>query len=138
MIVNLVEFLGAVFVLIGTAFMLISAVGVIKMPDLYLRMSSSTKTSTLGVASMLLGAVFFFLGDEEVGVLTRTIAIIFFILLTAPVAAHLLGRAGYYNGVPLWDKTKYDDLKGKFDPKTQTVDSMDSTIEVTSGEQQSS
>ncbi len=135
MIVDLIEFLGAVFVLIGTVFMLISAVGVIKMPDLYLRMSSSTKTSTLGVASMLMGAVFFFLGDEEVGVLTRTIAIIFFILLTAPVAAHLLGRAGYYNGVPLWEKTKYDDLEGKFDPKTQTVDS---TIETTHGEQQTS
>ena len=133
MIVDLVDFLGVIFVLIGTIFMLISAVGVIKMPDLYLRMSASTKTSTLGVASMLLGAVFFFMGEEELGVITRTIAIIFFILLTAPVAAHLLGRAGYYNGVPLWDKTKYDDLAGKFDPKTQTVDS---TIESPSAEQQ--
>ena len=131
MILQFVDFLGVIFVLIGTIFMLISAVGVIKMPDLYLRMSASTKTSTLGVASMLLGAVFFFMGEEELGVITRTIAIIFFILLTAPVAAHLLGRAGYYNGVPLWDKTKYDDLEGKFDPKTQTVDS---TIESPSGE----
>lgn len=135
MIVDLVDFLGTIFVLIGTLFMLISAVGVIKMPDLYLRMSASTKTSTLGVACMLMGAVFFFLGEEEIGVITRTIAIIFFILLTAPVAAHLLGRAGYYNGVPLWDKTKYDDLEDKFDPKTQTVDS---TIESSSGEQQTS
>ena len=135
MIVDLVDFLGAIFVLIGTLFMLISAVGVIKMPDLYLRMSASTKTSTLGVACMLMGAVFFFFGEEELGVITRTIAIIFFILLTAPVAAHLLGRAGYYNGVPLWDKTKYDDLEGKFDPKTQTVDS---NFESPSGEQQTS
>ena len=133
MIVDRVDFLGVIFVLIGTIFMLISAVGVIKMPDLYLRMSASTKTSTLGVACMLMGAVFFFMGEEELGVITRTIAIIFFILLTAPVAAHLLGRAGYYNGVPLWDKTKYDDLKGKFDPKTQVVDS---TIESPSGEHQ--
>ena len=116
--------LGFILVLIGTAFMLLSAVGALKMPDLYLRMSASSKTSTLGVASILLGAVFFFLGDNQLGVTTRALAVLFFILMTAPVAAHMLGRAAYYSGVTLWDKTECDEMHGQYNPESQTLDSQ--------------
>ena len=112
------EVISAFLIIFGTALILISALGVVRMPDLYLRMSASTKSSTLGVGAILLGAAIYF---NELGVASRAIATIFFILLTAPVAAHMMSRAAYFNGVPLWDGTRYDELKGRYDIKTHTL-----------------
>ena len=39
--------------------------------------------------------------------------IIFFLLLTAPVAAHLIGRAAYRTGTPLWERTVLDEWQGQ-------------------------
>jgi multicomponent Na+:H+ antiporter subunit G len=112
------EIISVGLIFIGTAFILISALGVVRMPDLYLRMSSSTKASTLGVGAMLLGAAVYF---NELGVTSRAIATIIFVLLTAPVAAHMMGRAAYFNGVPLWEKTAYDELRGRYNTQTHTL-----------------
>ncbi|MCG3212056.1 MAG: Na(+)/H(+) antiporter subunit G [Anaerolineae bacterium] len=115
------EILSLLFLAAGTVFILISAVGVVRMPDIYLRMSASTKSSTLGVGFILLGAAAYFFHD--LGVFSRAIAIIVFLLLTAPVSAHMIGRAAYHTGVPLWRKSRYDDLYGKFDPQGKHLDS---------------
>jgi len=112
------EIISIALLLIGTAFILISAIGVVRMPDLYLRMSASTKASTLGVGSVLLAAAIYF---NELGLTSRAIAIVFFVLLTAPVSAHLMGRAAYFNGVPLWKGTQYDELKGQYDLTTHEL-----------------
>lgn len=118
------EFITIIFLLFGTILMLISALGVVRMPDLYLRMSSSTKASTIGVGTVLLATAVYF---NNLGIASRAIAVIFFLLLTAPIAAHMMGRAAYFTGVPLWDGTRYDELKGKYNPKTQTVAGLETT-----------
>ena len=74
------------------------------------------------MGAILLGAAIYF---NELGVASRAIATIFFILFTAPVAAHMMGRAAYFNGVPLWDGTRYDELKGRYDIKTHTLGGSD-------------
>ena len=79
-----------------------------RMPDVFNRMSASTKAATLGVGCTLMGVAFYF-GDFATFI--RASAIIVFLLLTAPVAAHLLGRAAYQDGVPLWEGTIFDDLR---------------------------
>jgi multicomponent Na+:H+ antiporter subunit G len=117
----IIEILSLILLLTGTAFIMISALGVVRMPDLYLRMSASTKSSTLGVGLILLSTATYYYHD--LGVFSRAIAIMIFLLLTAPVSAHMIGRAAYHTGVPLWHKTRYDDLYGKFDPKKQEVNS---------------
>ena len=91
--------------LLGTALMAIAALGVIRMPDLYLRTSVSSKGVTLGVAALLLAAAVTF-GDLAVS--GRALAVIFFMLVTAPVAAHLLARAAYRNDVAFWSETRLD------------------------------
>jgi multicomponent Na+:H+ antiporter subunit G len=90
----------------GTAFMLVAAIGLLRLPDLYTRMHAVTKAGTLGIGLTLVSAAVAF-GD--VSVTTRALVALLFVLLTAPVSAHMLGRAGYLGGVPLWDGTAFDD-----------------------------
>jgi len=105
----------AILLILGSFFVLIAAVGVVRLPDLLMKMHASTKAGTLGAGLTLLSVAFVF---AEVSVTTRVIAIIFFLLLTAPVAAHIIGRAGYYSGLNLWKGTItdefYSDYPGRF------------------------
>ena len=93
---------------VGAFFILVAGLGLVRMPDVFLRMSASTKAATLGVGCTVLGVARYF-GDFATFI--RAMAIIVFLLLTTPVAAHLLGRAAYQDGVPLWKGTEFDDLR---------------------------
>lgn len=115
----LLDFLTVLFLLIGTFFMLVASVGVIRLPDLYMRMSASTKSATLGVTFTLLAAAIYFFDD--LGSATRLIATIIFVYATAPVAAHMLGRAGYFVKVKLWDHTLADELEGNYDREREIL-----------------
>ncbi len=95
----------------GAAFMAIAALGVVRMPDLFTRMQAATKTGTAGAGCILLGTALFF---GELQVATNTGVVIAFLFLTAPVAAHMLARAGYLVGTPLAPETHPDELKEKF------------------------
>jgi multicomponent Na+:H+ antiporter subunit G len=105
---------------LGTSFILLAGIGIVRMPDVYLRISVTTKAATLGIGLILMGAAMYF---NELGITSRVIAIIFFLLLTAPVGAHMIGRASYFTGIKPWDKSVYDDIKGKYDPKTHELSS---------------
>lgn len=97
----------ATLLTIGALFALIAAIGILRMPDFYMRISATTKASTLG-ASFILGATA--LHFEDAAVSGKIIAIIAFIVLTTPVAAHMIGRAAHHSGVPLWKESVQDDL----------------------------
>ena len=92
----------------GGAWMLIAALGVLRMPDLFSRMQASAKAGTLGVGVLVLSVAIHF-GDLEVS--SRAALIIAFFFLTAPVAAHMIARAAYLIGVPLWRGTQRDELR---------------------------
>ena len=62
-------------------------------------------------------------GDGSCTLGSAVVAVVTFILLTAPVAAHVIGRAAYFVGVPLWEGTVKDVLRDKYDPKTHHVES---------------
>lgn len=96
----------------GTAFMLVASIGLLRLPDLYTRMHAVTKAGTLGVGLTLVSAAVAF-GD--VSVTTRTLVALLFVLLTAPVAAHMIGRAGYLGGVALWADTAFDHWDADYD-----------------------
>jgi multicomponent Na+:H+ antiporter subunit G len=93
----------------GTFFMLVAAIGVLRMPDLLMRMHAATKAGTVG-ASLLLLAVAVHFG--ETGVAIRALATIVFLVLTGPVAAHVIGRAAYLSGsLRLWERTLVDEWR---------------------------
>lgn len=97
-----------VFVLLGVGLLLIAAIGIVSMPDLFLRMSAATKAATLGAASLLLAAALHF---GELSIIAQVTATIFFLFLTAPVGAHIIGRAAYRKGkAPLYEGTILDEL----------------------------
>lgn len=104
---------------LGTIFILLAGIGIIRMPDLFLRISVTTKAATLGVGLLLLGTALYF---GKVSITTRATAIILFLFLTAPIGAHLIGRASYFVGIPLWKKSVIDELKGKYDKKTHDLE----------------
>lgn len=94
-----IDILLALLLVLGGAFAFVAGLGVLRMPDVLIRMHASTKAGTLGCGLILLGVAVDF-GD--VSTVSRAVAAIVFLLVTAPVAAHMIGRAAYRAGVPLW------------------------------------
>lgn len=107
---------------IGALAILLASIGILRMPDLYLRLSVTTKAATLGVGLILVGAALQF---QNVGVTSRVLAIIFFITLTAPISAQLIARASYLVKVNLWKHTITDELEGMYDEETNTLKSTE-------------
>lgn len=115
----------AVAIVIGSLFMLIAGIGLVRFPDLYLRMSATTKAATFGVGFSLLAAALHF---YDWGISTRALATIVFIFISAPVAAHIVGRAAYLNRVPLWKNTLCDELEGRYDVKSHRLANAEQAV----------
>ena len=111
----MIHLLVAALLVTGTTFILLAAIGVVRMPDVYMRMQVSTKGASLGAGCLLLAVPVFF-GDVAIGV--RALLIIVFIFLTTPISAHMLARAAYIVGVPLWEGSVVDELEGRYDRDT--------------------
>jgi multicomponent Na+:H+ antiporter subunit G len=92
----------------GSAFALLAAVGVLRMPDVFTRMQASTKASTFGLGCLLVGAA---LQLADFGSFIRVTSIGAFVLLTTPVSGHVIARASYFADVPLWAGTVLDERR---------------------------
>mgnify|MGYP006293706149 CR=1 FL=1 len=111
----MIDLIIAVFLISGAAFMVLAALGILRLPDLPTRMHSSTKAGAMGAMLIMVGVV---IGFSEWLALARGMAIVLFIMMTTPIAAHAIGRAGYFIGVPLWDGTIKDELRENYDSRT--------------------
>lgn len=110
----------AILLLGGALLMLLAALGLLRLPDLLTRLHVLSKAGTVGASAFMLAVA---LAIPKVAVLTRAIAVVVFLVLTAPIAAHLLARAAYFLGVPLGEKTVRDDLEGEYDYDEHTLSS---------------
>ncbi|MCQ4088586.1 monovalent cation/H(+) antiporter subunit G [Saccharibacillus sp. JS10] len=107
---TIVEWIAVVLALAGAIFCAISAFGLIRLPDVYLRSHAATKSAALGVLFVLIGAfIYFWVVDGIVN--AKLLLAIVFVFLTSPVAGHLNGRAAYRSGVKLWKGSVRDDFK---------------------------
>ncbi len=102
--------ISALFLLAGSAICLIAALGVLRLPDFFLRMHAATKAGVAGAGLVLIGVAF---AEPSVGMWVKVALALAFLLLTTPIAGHLLARAGYVAGVPLWGGTYRDELEGE-------------------------
>ncbi len=98
---------GDVLIGIGVTLMVIAGFGLLRLPDVFSRMHAGTKAASLGLACILLGVALLLPGSEAT---VKLVAALIFQVVTAPVAAHVIGRGAYRSGVKLWEGTLYDEL----------------------------
>jgi len=79
----------------GGFFLMVAALGMLVLPDVFQRMHAMTKAGTLGVVSLVLGVALYH-GDAATTL--PAVLIIGFFLITAPIAGHMIGRAAYHRG----------------------------------------
>ncbi|MEI8176331.1 MAG: monovalent cation/H(+) antiporter subunit G [Candidatus Omnitrophota bacterium] len=96
------ESLGTFFLVFGLVFDFVGCLGLVRFPDIYNRLHVSIKCVTMGTSSILL-ALFLYRGFSPAGI--KALLCIIFLLLTAPVSAHVIARSALKSGVKLWGKS---------------------------------
>ena len=86
----MIDLIVPILVLLGSFFILIASIGLIRFNDLYSRMHATTKATSFGVLLILLGVSLFF---GTLSVVIKSLLVIIFIYLTAPLAAHSIAKS---------------------------------------------
>ena len=103
----IIEIISSVLVVCGSLFLLIASIGILKLPDFYIRNSAVTKAITFGLSLMLIGIALYY---YTIAVSLKIAGIIFFIFLTSPVSGHVISRAAWKNKVSFWKETDINDF----------------------------
>lgn len=99
------EIIISISLLIGATFLLIGSYGLVRLPDIYMRLHSPTKASTLGITGVLVASMIFqshlkgFLSIQE-------LLITLFLLITAPVAANMIAKTALHQRTKALEKTR--------------------------------
>lgn len=101
------EWTASICFLLGCALTLIAAIGVLRFPDLLSRMHAATKPQVLGLVFTMVGLAIS-LGSSQLT--WKLLLVVAFQFMTAPVAAHMVGRAGYRTGKVREDLLVVDEL----------------------------
>nr|WP_238380852.1 monovalent cation/H(+) antiporter subunit G [Methanolobus vulcani] len=91
---------------IGLFFVFLAMLGLARLPDVYNRLHATTKIGTLGAFGVML-SILLKVGFSPMGVKAMTVAL--FILVTSPVAAHMISRAAHRHGVGLCKESVIDE-----------------------------
>jgi multicomponent Na+:H+ antiporter subunit G len=105
--VNPGEVVASVAILLGSALALVAGIGLVRLPDVFARMHAATKPATLGLVLICLGAG---VTDAELADVAKLVLVVVLQFLTAPVGAHMVGRAAYHAGGLLHADTVLDEL----------------------------
>ena len=90
---------GNVFIGLGLAFMVITALGLLRLPDFFARVHAVSKSETLGITLVLLGLI---LHEGATLVSLKLGLVLVFVAIANPVGAHLLSRAALRTGLMPW------------------------------------
>lgn len=99
------EVLVCLFLVIGSLFALVGAIGLYRLPDFFTRLHGPTKATTLGVGSMAIASMIFF-GSRSQGLSLHELLITLFLFITAPVSAHMLAKAAIHKKLPVTERTR--------------------------------
>lgn len=95
-----IEALVALFLLLGSLFALIGAIGLYRLPDFYTRLHGPTKATTLGVGGMVIASMIHFSVTEQ-SLSLHELLITLFLFITAPVSCHMLAKAALQQKLPI-------------------------------------
>ncbi|WNG35426.1 monovalent cation/H(+) antiporter subunit G [Archangium violaceum] len=107
------ELIAAAFLVFGALFMLLAGLGMVRLPDLFLRLQAAAKAATFGVGGLLGAAA---VALWSLSVVARVLLTLIFIFAITPVATQLIARAAFRAGVPLWERTRENDLEQRRSP----------------------
>ena len=98
------EIISYVLIAFGFFFALAGTVGVLRMPDTFCRMQSSTNITTLGILGVVLGGIVYVLfvgyeGHANYEMLVKLVILGVFYIITSPIAGHALAKGAYKHGV---------------------------------------
>ncbi len=110
---------------VGALFLLVAGIGLLRMEDVYTRLHGASKAAPLGAVLTLIALA---LGSGSWEVTARVLVVSVFLLLTAPIAAHVVGRAAYLTRERLPAQQR-DQLRGRYDLETMTLHSSTSNEE---------
>lgn len=89
-----IEWIAAAMIIIASFFLLVGAIGLVRLPDFYMRLHAPTKSSTLGVGCILIASMLIAAGQGRVAV--PELLITLFVFVTAPVSANLMAQAALH------------------------------------------
>jgi multicomponent K+:H+ antiporter subunit G len=90
----LIEWTAAMLIVIAAFFLLVGAIGLVRLPDFYMRLHAPTKASTLGVGGVLVASMLVAAAQGRAGVAELLITL--FVFITAPVSANLMAQAALH------------------------------------------
>ncbi|MCQ2028654.1 Na+/H+ antiporter subunit G [Stutzerimonas zhaodongensis] len=99
------ELVVSAFLIIGSAFALVGAIGLYRLPDFFTRLHGPTKATTLGVGGIVIASAIFFSHRGD-GLSLHEVLITLFLFLTAPVSAHVLAKAAMQQKLPCTARTR--------------------------------
>ena len=100
------ELIGSLVILIGAIFLLLAAIGAVRMPDSYNRIQTGTKATTLGLVMVLAGVAFY-----QPGWIWKLIVLVYFVILSNPATSHALARAAHRRRIFKTSATVVDQLE---------------------------
>ncbi len=100
-----IEALVALFLLLGSLFALVGAIGLYRLPDFFMRLHGPTKATTVGVGGMVLASMLHF-STQGNGVSLHELLITLFLFITAPVSAHMLAKAALQQKLRISEQTR--------------------------------
>lgn len=104
-----VELIISVFLILGGLFVLVGSIGLLRLQDLYVRLHAPTKATTLGLGGILIGSmIHMYFTRGHVGI--NELLITLFLVITAPVTAHILAKAAMHHRVKVMERTRNQHL----------------------------
>ncbi|MEA1916922.1 MAG: monovalent cation/H(+) antiporter subunit G [Campylobacterota bacterium] len=100
------QYLGFLFLFLGAGAFIVSAVGLLRMPDIYTRMHVGTKSTTIATILVIIGAIFL-----EPSWAFKLILLAVFILLTNPLSSSVIARASHKVDTPYLNPQNIDEFK---------------------------
>jgi multicomponent K+:H+ antiporter subunit G len=105
MTASLIDIAISFCLLAGASFALIGSVGLMRLPDFYMRLHGPAKATTLGIGGILIGSMIFFSSQNQ-GLSGHELLILMFLFITAPISAHIVAKAALHMKLPSIDRTR--------------------------------
>lgn len=117
----IIDWITAALILAGSFFMLVAAIGVVRLQDLYLRMHAATKAPSLGAFLLISGLL---LNYPTLWLFLEGFLIILFIFMTAPVGGHVLAQVAHMMKSKQYDKTVVDELEERHAKSLHSIEQL--------------